>query len=28
LDDIGGADLVGPAHELAPGTFYSPGSSE
>ena len=28
LADIGGADLVGPAHELAPGTFYSPGSSE
>jgi NitT/TauT family transport system substrate-binding protein len=25
LADIGGADLVGPARELAPGTFYRPG---
>ena len=28
LSDTGGADLVGPAHELAPGTFYSAGLSE
>jgi NitT/TauT family transport system substrate-binding protein len=25
LADVGGADLVGPARELAPGTFYRPG---
>ena len=28
LAEIGGADLVGPARELEPGTFYSPGPSE
>ena len=28
LAEIGGADLVGPARELDPGTFYSPGPSE
>jgi NitT/TauT family transport system substrate-binding protein len=28
LAEIGGADLVGPARELDPGTFYSAGSSE
>jgi len=28
LADIGGTDLVGPARELAPGTFYSAGPSE
>lgn len=28
LADIGGADLVGPARELAPGTFYGAGPSE
>ena len=28
LVEIGGADLVGPARELDPGTFYSPGPSE
>jgi len=28
LAKIGGADLVGPAHELDPGTFYTVGSSE
>jgi len=28
LAEIGGADLVGPARELDPGTFYNPGSSE
>ena len=28
LADIGGADLVGPARELDPGTFYRAGPSE
>ena len=28
LADIGGTDLVGPARDLAPGTFYSAGPSE
>jgi NitT/TauT family transport system substrate-binding protein len=28
LAGIGGTDLVGPAHEFDPGTFYSEGSSE
>jgi NitT/TauT family transport system substrate-binding protein len=28
LSETGGADLVGPAHELAPGTFYSAARSE
>jgi len=28
LVEIGGADLVGPAHELDPGTFYGAGPSE
>jgi len=28
LVEIGGADFVGPARELDPGTFYSPGPSE
>ncbi len=28
LADIGGADLVGQARELDPGTFYTPGSTE
>jgi NitT/TauT family transport system substrate-binding protein len=28
LADIGGADLVGPAHALDPGTFYTAGPSE
>jgi NitT/TauT family transport system substrate-binding protein len=28
LVEIGGTDLVGPARELDPGTFYSPGPSE
>jgi NitT/TauT family transport system substrate-binding protein len=28
LAEIGGTDLVGPAHELDPGTFYDEGSSE
>ncbi len=28
LAEISGADLVGPARELEPGTFYSPGPSE
>jgi NitT/TauT family transport system substrate-binding protein len=28
LAEIGGAELVGPAHELAPGTFYRPISGE
>jgi NitT/TauT family transport system substrate-binding protein len=28
LAEIGGAELVGPAHELAPGTFYRPVSGE
>ncbi len=28
LADVGGADLVGPARELAKGTFYDPGKSD
>jgi NitT/TauT family transport system substrate-binding protein len=28
LADVGGADLVGPARELDPGTFYAAGASE
>jgi hypothetical protein len=28
LAEIGGIDLVGPARELDPGTFYSAGRSE
>ena len=28
LAEVGGAELVGPAHELAPGTFYRPASGE
>ena len=28
LADIGGTDLVGPARELDPGTFYTAGTSE
>jgi hypothetical protein len=28
LAEIGGADLVGPARELDPDTFYSAGPSE
>jgi len=28
LAEIGGADLVGPARELDPGTFYTAGPSE
>jgi NitT/TauT family transport system substrate-binding protein len=28
LAEIGGADLVGPARELDPATFYRPGPSE
>ena len=28
LAEIGGAELVGPADELAPGTFYRPVSGE
>jgi NitT/TauT family transport system substrate-binding protein len=28
LADVGGAELVGPARELAAGTFYRPASGE
>jgi NitT/TauT family transport system substrate-binding protein len=28
LAEIGGADLIGPARELDPGTFYAAGPSE
>ena len=28
LAEIGGAELVGPARELAPGTFYRPAAGE